>query len=69
MGSLDLLSQAALCIKHTVNQLIKHNHTQLSDMNKMFLGNQNEMDEGKTTLHEQIHFQETFLGFPEVKMA
>ena len=69
MGSLDLLSQDTLCIKHTVNQLIKHNHTQLLDMNKTFLGNQNEMAEGKITLHEKIHFQETFLGFIEVKMT
>ena len=61
MGSLDLLIQATLCIKHIVNQLIKHNHTQLSNMNKTFLGNQNEMVEGKTTLQEQIHFQRTFL--------
>ena len=52
---------------HTVNQLIKHNHTQLSDMNKTFLGNQNEMAKGKTTLHEQIHFQEMSLGFLDVK--
>ena len=69
MGSLDLLSQATLCIKHTVNQLIKHSHTQLLDMNKTFMGNQNEMDEGKTTLHEQLCFQEMFMGFIEVKTA
>ena len=69
MGSLDFLNQDTLCIKHTINQLIKHNHTQLSDMNKTFLGNQNEMAEGKTTLHEKIRFQETFLNFLEVKMA
>ena len=69
MGSLDLLIQATLCIKHIVNQLIKHNHTQLSDMNKTFLRKQNEMTRGKATLHEQIRFQEMFLGFPEVKTA
>ena len=38
-------------------------------MNKSFLGNQNDMAEGKTTLHEQICCQEMLLGFPEVKMA
>ena len=69
MGSSELLSEATPCIKHIVNQLIKHNHTQLSDMNKTFLGKQNEMTRGKATLHEQICFQEMFLGFPEVKMA
>ena len=57
MGSLDLLSQATLCIKHTVNQLIKHSHTQLLDMNKTFMGNQNEMAEGKKTLHEKYVFK------------
>ena len=69
MGSLDLLSQATLCVKHAVNQLIKHSHTQLLDMNKMFMDNQNETTEGKTTLHEQIRFQETFMGFTEIKTA
>ena len=50
-GYLDFLSQATLCIKHTINQLIKHNHTQLLDMNKTSMGNQNEMVEGKTSMH------------------
>ena len=67
MGSLDLLSQAILCIKHTVNQLIKHNHTQLSDMNKTFMVNQNEMAEGKTTLHEKIRFSGNVFGLPRGK--
>jgi len=34
-----------------------------------FLGNQNDMAEGKTTLHEQICCQEMLFGFPEVKTA
>ena len=42
---------------------------ELLDMNKSFLGNQNDMAEGKTTLHEQICCQEMLLGFREVKMA
>ena len=61
-GSLDLLKQATLYIKHTDNQLIKHNHTQLLGMNRTFMSNQNEMAKGKTTLHEKKQFQETFLG-------